>query len=137
MAPAEGQRLPILPRSSDAHPPADGADAGEPGELVCVSRAGRLLWVTEASKRILGWSAAATHGDPHAGTPPEAREEIERMHGQIESGETRRLTSPVVLGSGETRLAEWRVTRARGRIYTWFVRFAERRRWPRREKERA
>lgn len=56
------RRAVLLPHVAPAVAPATGADQGEPGELVCVSRGGRLLWVTEASKRLLGWDAEATRG---------------------------------------------------------------------------
>lgn len=116
-------------------PPSGSADTGQPdgasderptGELICVSQGHRLLWVTEASRRLFGWTSDLAGGDPYAGAVPEEREAIRTMHDRIESGEIRRLCSPVVTAEGERHVVEWCVTRRRGRIYTRLVQMIRR-----------
>ena len=86
----------------------------------------RLLWVTEAARRLFGWTPEAAGGDPFAGTIPEEREAIRELHERIASGETVRLAAPVVTPEGERRYGKWAVSRRRGRIYTRFLWFIDR-----------
>lgn len=103
--------------SPDAGPDR-GAIEGTQGELVAVSRGGRVVWLTAALRRLLGWTgdragSSATFAAPDDETAARVSAELRT----IKSGETRRLTAPILASDGEVRWGRWAFTRHRGRVY--------------------